>query len=110
MPKYVVIKSLELHFECEAKSKQEAEELCIEADDQKMEVVDCQYEVSRVRHPGAGMDAAQLRAYFSAQEIEPQEHTRAEWREEVSQGNTVRGYWEWVVAQIEEHDHVEEAE
>ena len=30
-------------------------------------------------------------------------HTRSMWRQAVSQGETLRGYWDWVVAQIEEN-------
>lgn len=27
---------------------------------------------------------------------------RSDWRDQVAQENTLRGYWDWVVAQIEE--------
>lgn len=30
------------------------------------------------------------------------EHTRADWRDEVLRDHTLRGYWDWVSAQLEE--------
>lgn len=45
--KYVVIKTLELRFECEAENAAHAEQKCIEADEAEMSLHDCQYDVWR---------------------------------------------------------------
>ena len=31
-------------------------------------------------------------------------YTRWDWRQEVASGSTIRGYWDWVAAQIEEQE------
>lgn len=48
MPKYVVIKTLDLKFECEAGSPEQAKAKCAEQNDLEFEVRDCQYEVFEV--------------------------------------------------------------
>jgi hypothetical protein len=47
MPRYIVIKTIALRFECEADNAKEAEEACIDADEAEMGLHDCQYDVSR---------------------------------------------------------------
>lgn len=46
--------------------------------------------------------ADQLREKYSLQGDEHPQHSKQDWRSEVAFGDTLRGYWEWVEAKIEE--------
>lgn len=49
MHKYLVIKTLELHFECEANNAEEAEALCVDSEDwgAGFTLVACHYHTER---------------------------------------------------------------
>jgi hypothetical protein len=106
MPKYQVIKKLELCFECEAISAAEAEGMYIEADERSMSLVDCQYNVSLLEHMQTGWTPEKLRSYYAnGGSVGHPEFPEETWQQAVSQKETIRGYWEWVAAQSEESNY-----
>lgn len=57
------------------------------------------------KHADTALTADQLADKYSPNgDGEHPQHPRQDWCAEVAMGNTLRGYWDWVVAQIEESE------
>jgi hypothetical protein len=58
--------------------------------------------VPRVAVPTPAVTADALRAKFGGHWGAHPAHSRADWQMEVANGDTVNGYWEWVIGQLEQ--------
>jgi hypothetical protein len=110
MRKYDVRKTLELSYKCVAGSSDQAVGQCIDASESDMDLVDCQYDVSLVEHCDTGLSTGALSIKYIADKTGHPDFPVLVWMREVTDGNTLRGYWDWVAAQIEESNLLDDGD